>query len=466
MKMRRMLKALLQPRRIAAAAFIALVAFAPAGTRIIFRQGMMDGWAVEPGTISLFATQLLALVFVVSAFVMAGRRNIAALLRRPEAAAAVAIAALALLSVLSSGDRPASLASAAGVALAAFVFLAILLFRPEPYEALGALFGGAIFQILFGLPQFLAQTAPASTWLGMAAHSAADAGTFVVETLSGRWLRAYGALAHPNIYGIYVALGIIAAVGLAAYYGVHPAGAGRDKGLPSHWRHLRFFAFMPVITAGLFVAFSRSAVLALAAALLWMAVAAYLTKAAPTFKTVMLPSLLIVLATFVALGTVFAEPLLTRIEAKGRLEQQSLDERTTQIADASALLATHPLLGVGIGRMPQAVAEEVDPGRPWWRYQEVHNVPLLVAVETGIGGMLAWLAVAAATLAVAGRRLGVPANFSTGVTVYAACFIALLVSAAFDHFLWSSWFGQLMFWIVAGLVHASFGKLEKGSSLA
>jgi len=37
----------------------------------------------------------------------------------------------------------------------------------------------------------------------------------------------------------------------------------------------------------------------------------------------------------------------------------------------------------------------------------------------------------------------------------------MLVASLFDHFLWSSWFGQLLFWCVAGLLHAAYLDLKK-----
>ena len=50
----------------------------------------------------------------------------------------------------------------------------------------------------------------------------------------------------------------------------------------------------------------------------------------------------------------------------------------------------------------------------------------------------------------------------TGTTAFAAGFIALLVSGMLDHFLWTSWIGQLIFWIVLGML---FVAAEKGSGI-
>ena len=52
---------------------------------------------------------------------------------------------------------------------------------------------------VLGLYQFLSQSTFANKYLGIAMHDPAIVGTSVIETVSGRWLRAYGGLDHPNI---------------------------------------------------------------------------------------------------------------------------------------------------------------------------------------------------------------------------------------------------------------------------
>ncbi len=434
-------------RKITAIAFTALVAFAPSGTRYILRTGSIDGNPVEPGTVSVFGMQLLALAFIALVFWTEGRRKVMAALETPSSTAGLALTLVALLSVTRAQDPLAGLTAASFVATGVALFVAITLFRPDPHETIVSFVGGAVFQFGLGAWQFYTQNAFASKWLGMAAHSADELGAFVVETASGRWLRAYGSLAHPNVFGLYVGVGLLAAIGLAAFRG--------------HGKHLKYFAFQPLIAAGLLFSFSKSAILAVGVGFLWMVVSAYGSEAAPRFRRVLVPSFMIIAMTFAALGVLYAEPLRTRAAGEGRLESRSVSERVSQIDDAVALFVRHPVLGVGIGDMPLALRREVDPNREWWRYQYVHNVPALVAVETGILGLAAWIAFVAATVAVMARRLRKRTEASTGVTVYASAFVALLVASLFDHFLWSSWFGQLLFWTIAGLLHAAYQGIEK-----
>jgi O-antigen ligase len=427
--------------------FTVLVAFAPSGTRYIWRTGSIGGQPVEPGTVSLFGMQVVAAVFAALVFLTYGKKLFLKTIREPHALAACFIAGIALLSAFDAADFLSGFVSAFSVILGVAVFLAVLLYRPDPHEALTSFIGGAIFQTAFGGWQFFTQSAFANKWLGMAMHSPEQLGAFVVETATGRWLRAYGQLAHPNIFGLYVGLGLLTCIGLAAFRG--------------HGKHLHLYGFMPVIAAGLIFSFSRSAILAVAVGFLWMTMSAFATDAAPAFRRILVPSFIIIAVTSAVLGFLYAEPLLVRATGQGRLEGRSFTERELLFSDATALFVRHPIAGVGVGQMPTAAAREVDPGRDWWTYQYVHNVPTLVAVETGIGGLIAWLVFVGYTLKIVWQRLSLKASASSGVTVYASAFIAILAASMFDHFLWSSWFGQLLFWTVAGLLHAAYGQLKK-----
>ncbi len=423
--------------------FTALIAFAPSGTRYIFYTGKIVGHSVEPGTVSIFAMQVVALIFCALVFLSHGWDELIKAFKSRATICAALVAVFALLSSFQAVDALAGVTAALNVVLGVAVYFAIVMFRPEPLEVLTAFVGGAVFQVLLGGYQFFTQSAFASKWLGMATHSAAQLGAFVVETDSGRWLRAYGSLSHPNIFGLYVGIGLLTCIGVAAFRG--------------HGKHLMFYALMPLVTAGLLFSFSRSALLAVAAGFVWMTISAFGSEAAPTFRRIMAPAFMIIVITFSVLGYLYAEPLRTRTVAAGRLEAQSIGQRGSQFEDAMSLFSRHAITGVGVGQMPLALARESATERDWWLYDYVHNVPALILVETGLLGLVSWLGFVWFTLDIIRRRLTFrKATMSTGVTVYGAAFIALLTAAMFDHFLWSSWFGQLLFWSIAGLLRAAF----------
>jgi O-antigen ligase len=78
--------------------------------------------------------------------------------------------------------------------------------------------------------------------------------------------------------------------------------------------------------------------------------------------------------------------------------------------------------------------------------EPVHNVPLLVLAETGIGGGVAIVAFGLALVWAAWRRRGTHLMFALAT----AALFALLTIAMFDHFLWSLSEGRLWFALVLG----------------
>ncbi len=152
------------------------------------------------------------------------------------------------------------------------------------------------------------------------------------------------------------------------------------------------------------------------------------------------------------MGTLHADALMTRLGGEGRLERQSVEERRSQLAEAGTLLREHPVAGVGPGQMPAVLAARDAIARSGWEYQPVHNVMLLVAVELGAVGLLLWLVIVWSALFSARRQHHDAESYRGAFT---AMFVGLLVMGMFDHYLWSLWIGQLLFWMCIGMLHTS-----------
>jgi O-antigen ligase len=76
---------------------------------------------------------------------------------------------------------------------------------------------GLIIPIALGWFQVLTGGSSESTLLGIADKDAQTLGVAVVETDDGRTLRAYGTFPHPNIFGGYLAVGVIALAWLTRF---------------------------------------------------------------------------------------------------------------------------------------------------------------------------------------------------------------------------------------------------------
>lgn len=422
-------------RYAASAAFYALLVLAPFGTRYIFRLGEIGGVPVEWGAVSLFGTQLLALAFVVLAGAAAGAKKIGQAFHDPINLAAAGLALAALLSTLQADEISLSLLNAAWVVLGAAIFIAVRSHQPSVRSSLVALTGGAAIQAVVGAWQFFTQSAPAAKWFGLAEHVAGLPGTFVVETASGRWLRAYGTFGHPNLYGFYLALGLVAAIALVA--------AGRRQTADRVW-----LPILPILAAGLLFAFSRSAVLALAAGLAVFLFASCRRGATCPNRRGIVIAVVACLTAATVLTLIYPDPALTRASGQGRLELRSSQERVTGLGEAFELVAQSHALGVGIGQMPASLYDASADGRAGWDYQNVHDVPLLILVDLGIVGFLIWCVFVLLMLRIVWRA-AFAAGAAPPAAVLAALLVVTLVVSLFDHFLWSQWPGQLLFWLVA-----------------
>lgn len=277
---------------------------------------------------------------------------------------------------------------------------------------------GAALQAALGIYQFFVQYAFASKWLGMAAHDPATLGTYVVEAGGGRWLRAYGALPHPNILAGYLMVAILLLLAIPII--------GRAT-------RLLKLAILPILTAGMFFTFSRGA---------WLALAIGLFVLLVKNRAKIAKEIVIIILTAGCLLFVFWPLVLTRAVATDRLDVKSTSERIGYYGEAWTLIKNHPFLGVGLGNYTRAVHDEIDPARSAYAYQPVHNIFVLAEVELGAVGIL--------LIVIALYVLRKVINWKKLVYLLPFLFIGL-----FDHYLWSLYPGIILLAVYCGLTVVS-----------
>lgn len=227
-------------------------------------------------------------------------------------------------------------------------------------------------QAVIGLGQFLTQISFASKYLGMAYHQASDLGAIVIETSSGRWLRAYGASDHPNIFG-----GLMALATLTSAYLFLTEEKIRTR--------VYFIAAYVLFFLATLVSFSRAAVLALSVSLIYIVIKNWrlrFNKLRPGIALFFLSFLLLVI-----FAGLYGNLILSRTQTQGRLESISLNERQTYNQRAWKNFLSSPLLGVGLGdstRFDRQSDLQENQIHPVWNYQPAHNYWLLAATEGGI----------------------------------------------------------------------------------
>lgn len=302
--------------------------------------------------------------------------------------------------------------------MGSYIFFIMLFVGPlSAKKAVWWFVAGAVVQSAFGLWQFVFQTTLASTVLGLAVHPVNEPGTSVVVNESGRWLRAYGSFAHPNIFGGYLVMALFAA---------------------NMWQqiqkrnHIVTVGMYTLLSMGIFVSFSRSAWIAVA--VIWCIEAyGYVIKK----KKTRLRFLVTTIAVFVLCVSVTSSLVHTRLFGGSSHENYSTQVRLTGVGEALALWKEAPLFGVGAGNYT-AAAFLFDSSQPGWLYQPVHNIDLLLLVELGlVGGLLFLLAFyyfLEVWVLIAGKQ---------NIWIPLLLIFIIAPMAIFDHYLWTSFAGLL-----------------------
>lgn len=294
-----------------------------------------------------------------------------------------------------------------------------------------------LVQAGLGLYQFLTQSSPVNKYLGLAAHDAGVLGAAVVEATSGRWLRAYGGLDHPNILGGVLALTLILAAYLLAQKKVIRS---KTEVLSS----LFLFVFYFISLAALFFTFSRAAWLALAAGMLVLAVSFLRRRDSWLIGRFLALLFFSALALFI-IAFPYRDLAFARTfnvwQADNRLEHKSLSEREQYLSEAGQVIGRHWALGVGPGNYVKFMERADDYSRPAWAYQPVHNAWLLLIAQSGVLSGLFFI-IFLFFLATKDRR----AEFAPAVIA------ALVVLMLFDHWLISLPFGVLFMFLLVGLL--------------
>lgn len=419
-----------------------VIVLLPWQARFIQELGFLGNAPWEQATRSIHAVEILLLAAIILHILSREKRERQDLVRPPAFLMFWSLLLIfALISIIwaPSGDAAmnAWVHLIEGFALAYLIWTSKLRIK----AVLAAFLIGSAANAFLGLWQFLTQSSFASTLLGIAAHPASQAGVSVIETGAGRFLRAYGLLPHPNVFGGYMAIALLIAVGLA---------------IRTETKRTEQFLYgaIALFVLALTVSFSRAAWLAYAATFL-IFVFARRSVQKPEEKAGMKKALVLQVAVGILAFAVAAPLIMTRVSANQRLERISVDERGLAAYHAIELSKRHYAAGVGIGNMPLAAYREIPPFRDGHAYQPAHHIPLLVAAELGFFGFMVLLGAVLAWIGDA-KRMFRKAEHAY-VKMIALMPVALIVISFFDHYLFTQFAGTLL----AGLVFGVFLKAGK-----
>lgn len=286
-------------------------------------------------------------------------------------------------------------------------------------------------QSILGIYQFLKQSSFSSKFLGLAEHSSEFFGSSVVETFSGRWLRAYGGMDHPNIFGgVLVFVLLLSAFLLASKKLI-------NSQLEKWIIMLLFLGYFISLTA-LFFTFSRAAWLAFVVGLLILTLLIFYEKDRLAFKR-LLALIFFSASLFLLAALPYQEIVTTRITASSRLEKISINERHEQLSLASKIIQKNPFFGIGRGNYLETTDNQGNKMVP--NRQPVHNSFLLIFAESGLFSLLSILGIFWFFIRNKKRQ-----------ALVLSVITALIILMMLDHWLVSLPFGVLFFFFILGVI--------------
>lgn len=413
----------------------------PWQTRWIIRPAEIGGVPWEYGTLAFYATEILLWIIILLGWkdIIRGSARLGT-----WKWAGAALLALAFLSVAWSPAPFVTFFAALHLLEASLLIFILKILSPESFKMFAMMFLlGVAVQASLGVTQVASQWVHPSTLFGIALHDPMVAGTSVIETATGRFLRAYGGLPHPNVLGGYLMTAVFFVIALA-----------HEVKNRASW--FVILAGSAVLTSALFLTFSRSAWIAVAVGVLCVVFLMLRPGRGNLFEPVLrfrIASLVLVVITILAVcGFAFSDVLTARFSGSGRLESISLVERSRGISDALVLVKDHPLVGSGIGASTLALAKKW-PGSRAWAYQPMHNVFILIVVELGIIGVIVVFMIVIGLWQIFSRwwMKGVPEDRLRAAALFGAA-TGILAITLFDHYPWSLYSGNMLVAVTIGFL--------------
>ena len=306
-----------------------------------------------------------------------------------------------------------------------------------------SLLAGIFIQACLAIWQFLTQDSFSCKWLGLTGHWAGNLGASVVEAGGERWLRAYGGMDHPNIFGGVMAVGII----LAILFELGFFGKKNSVKLSSLLK-----IFNLVFFVALFFSFSRNAWLGLVFGLVGLLVLSLPGKKLINQKIILEYLVCFFILLFVLLSQ-FGGLAGIRISGEGRIENQSINERVASNKEATEIIKDNFFFGLGIGNYILEQKNRDTMNRSSWEYQPAHNTYFLIWSEIGIIGLLFFISIIAFLIWAL--------FFQSSQEFFIVLILIPTAMFLFDHWWWSLHFGVIFMALIGGIVFRKIKMIEQ-----
>ncbi len=288
--------------------------------------------------------------------------------------------------------------------------------------------------------QFIMQSISANKYIGVSEQLPFNLGTYVIEGGFGRILKSYGLFPHPNMLGLFLLIGLIFILFKILEH-------KKEKNLLEtsriDFKMIYLIYAFGINFIGLIFTFSRTAIfIFIISFILFLMYEIFIhikNKDIINKKINYNLSIFIVLI-FIILSTSLpaSDLLASRTDVNNRLVTKSTNERLGQLKDFKNYIEQKYLTGVGIGNYTIYKYNQ-NKNLNTWDLQPIHDIYLLIFLETGIFGLLAFIGLIIFKLIV---------NKEVKIMIP---FIAILLFGILDHFIITLTFGLIIFFLFLGI---------------
>ncbi|MDA3839711.1 MAG: O-antigen ligase family protein [Patescibacteria group bacterium] len=409
-----------------------LVFLLPLQTRLFLKQAYLGGAFWEYGTISLYLVDIFLIGLLVISTIVIVRKKEPIKIKKIWYLLAF-FEFLVFVSIFFADSKSLALYGYIKILLGLFLFFIISESNYSHRKMTLSFLSGVFLQSIIGILQFFKNYSLPSKYLGMATHDPNVLGTFVVELEDKtRILRAYGGLDHPNMYAIFIFLGIFMFVKYLLEL--------KHRNSISFRRQSVYFLILSFLYFSFLFSFSRAAFLIFIIYILFLI---YWSIRDRNRRELIFKIILTFFTISIISFSLYGNLYLQRFNSSSRLENISNTERLNQTNEAINIIKENLFSGIGINNYTSQLKLFDIEEREAWNYQPVHNVYLLSLAELGLLGFITFLTIFAFLLYKC---------FKNKLFFDFFLIISILMLFLFDHWLWSLHFGIMFLFFILALI--------------
>jgi hypothetical protein len=323
------------------------------------------------------------------------------------------------------------------------------------FNSFFVIFFSGLFQAVIAIIQFLKQSSLGLQALGESIINSDLPGVASFYISQGdKMIRAYGTAPHPNILAGFFLLALFGFYFIYLYSRLH----SEHKLFADRWGKLMLISHGIMLFA-LFSTFSRAIIFIwfMSSVIRFVFILMFkhyrIVFGSNETKERILNILLVSTVALVLFSALYSSQIFNRLNISG--SDQAVELRSFYAKEAMGIELN--VFGVGTGNFVGWLMAK-DPFLPFYAYQPVHNIYLLIYSEAGILGIASFLAFLYFVIRdfIFKTRLKKAYHFSSLVILGSFLFIGF-----FDHFLWDLQQGRFILWFCLALL--AFLKFEHKS---